>query len=431
MNSSVRFDQSGDALQQPPQDVAGIWASYLPAPADHAVLLRLGGFTDVCRIVPDALTLHGIDVQGYLVLPLHDAQQRLTGLAYLPHDPDGKLIYCSDQPNDNGYHPCGGMLLNTDRLAHGQPVYVVSDPTTGFMLAKALLPVVVSLTPEQWRGSTPKAAMNLRYQVQAWSAAGQAVIVPVETKDLKKYQDWLSDAGAMVVGIEGMNSPSFYQPLELADLIKDSLTDIADTKTEKIWCDPQPIQNELPPVKTLQVGMLPRDLEAYIFDQADRVPMPPDMVAVSVLTALCSLLGARVAIKPKKYDDFAIVPNLWGAFVAPPSSKKSGAFSAGIKPLDALVFVAQERFAEELAAFELSKKQAKMLDKSEDKARNAQIDKIMRAEGREAAAAKLAELEKADQEAGVPEPVLKRYKTNDSSPEALAVLEQGNPTGIL
>lgn len=197
------------------------------------------------------------------------------------------------------------------------------------------------------------------------------------------------------------------------------------------WDNPKPINTELPPVMTLQGGMLPRDLEAYIFDQADRVPMPPDMVAVSVLTALCSLLGARVAIKPKKYDDFAVVPNLWGAFIAPPSSKKTPALNAGKKPLDALVFAAQERFAEELAAYELSQKQGKMLDKSEEKARKAQIDKIMKAEGREAAAAKLAELEKADQEAEAPYPVLKRYQTNDSSPEALAVLEQNNPTGIL
>ena len=197
------------------------------------------------------------------------------------------------------------------------------------------------------------------------------------------------------------------------------------------WENPRPINTELPPVMTLQRGMLPSDLESYIFDQADRVPMPPDMVAVSVLTALCSLLGARVAIKPKKYDDFSIVPNSWGAFIAPPSSKKSGAFNAGMKPLDALAFAAQERFAEETAAYELLKKQAKLLDTSEDKARKALIDKIMKAEGREAAAAKLEELEKADQEADPPPPVLKRYKTNDSTVEALAVLEQGNPNGIL
>ena len=435
MNSSLRFDdvnQSGDTLQQLPQNVVGIWASYPAAPADHTVLLRLGGFTDVCRVVPDAFELHGKDVQNWLVLPLHDVQHRLTGLAYLPPDPATRPIYCCDLPNDNGYHPRGGMLLNMNSITHGQQIYIVSDPAAGFVLARTGWRVVVSLTPEIWRGVSLKDhCMNLRHQVQAWCAAGHAVIAPVELKDLRKYKDWLSDTSATVIGIAGMDGAAMFEPHELADSIKAALTESENKKVEKAWQNPRPIKNELPPVKTLQTGMLPRDLEAYIFDTADRVPMPPDMVAVSVLTALCSLLGARVAIKPKKYDDFAIVPNLWGAFVAPPSSKKSGAFNAGMKPLDALAFAAQERFAEELAAYELSQKQAKLLDTSEDRARKAQIDKIMKSEGRDAAAAKLAELEKADQEAELSPPVLRRYKTNDSTVEALAVLEQNNPNGIL
>lgn len=242
---------------------------------------------------------------------------------------------------------------------------------------------------------------------------------------LIKHAHHCDDAAALKM-VRDLIIPNFGQPPQIA-----AQPPQGKPATQNDWDNPKPIKTDLPPVKTLQAGMLPRDLEAYIFDQADRVPMPPDMVAVSVLTALCSLLGARVAIKPKKYDDFAVVPNLWGAFIAPPSSKKSGAFSAGMKPLDALVFAAQERFAEELAAFELSKKQAKLLDTSEDKARKAQIDKIMKAEGRDAAAAKLKELEEADKEAELPPPKLKRYKTNDSTVEALAVLEQNNPNGIL
>ena len=115
-------------------------------------------------------------------------------------------------------------------IAHGQHVYVVSDPTAGFMLAKALLPVVISLTPEQWRGMQPKHAANLRYQVQAWCNAGQAVIVPVEPSLLKKHQEWLSDTDATVIGIEGMNAASMYEPLELADLIKAATPEIKPPK---------------------------------------------------------------------------------------------------------------------------------------------------------------------------------------------------------
>jgi hypothetical protein len=216
--------------QQPPQDVLSIWASYPPAPADNAILMRFGGSPDVCRVVTDRDEINDKSVQNWLVLPLHDAQQQLTGLAYLPPKPNGQPIYYSDKQGDQGYHPQGGVLLNMQHIAHGQPVYVVSDPTAGFMLAHAGFSVVVSLTPEQWRGMQPRHAANLRYQVQAWCKAGQAVIIPVEPSLLKKYQEWLSDTDATVIGIEGINAASMYEPSELADLIKTATPEIKPPK---------------------------------------------------------------------------------------------------------------------------------------------------------------------------------------------------------
>ena len=227
---SLPFEAPPSEPQQPPQDVLSIWASYPPASSDNAIMARLGGLTDVCRVVTDGGEINGQSVQDWLVLPLHDAQQRLTGLAYLPPKPNGQPIYYSDKQGDQGYHPQGGVLLNMQLIAHGQPVYVVSDPTAGFMLARAGFSVVVSLTPEQWRGMRPKHAANLRYQVQAWCKAGQAVIVPVEHSLLKKYQEWLSDTEAIVIGIEGMNAPSLYEPPELADLIKTATPEIKPPK---------------------------------------------------------------------------------------------------------------------------------------------------------------------------------------------------------
>ncbi|MFA9203612.1 MAG: helicase RepA family protein [Flavobacteriales bacterium] len=231
ITASPQLEHATIEPQQPPQDVLSIWASYPPAPPDNAILMRLGGFTGVCRIVPDDFTLHGKDVQDWLVLPLHDAHKRLTGLAYISPDPTGKPIYCSDKPNDNGYHPQGGVLLNMDNIAHGQPVHVVSDPTAGFMLASAGWAVVVSLTPEQWRGANPKDhAMNLFLQANLWDAAGHAVIVPVEAKDLKKYQDWMNTTGATVVGVHGISGATMHEPHELADLIKAATPEIKPPK---------------------------------------------------------------------------------------------------------------------------------------------------------------------------------------------------------
>jgi len=84
---SLSFEAPPSELQQPPQDVLSIWASYPPAPADNAILMRFGGFTDVCRVVTDGGMINDQSVQDWLVLPLHDAQHNMTGLAYLPPNP--------------------------------------------------------------------------------------------------------------------------------------------------------------------------------------------------------------------------------------------------------------------------------------------------------------------------------------------------------
>jgi len=230
ITASPQPDHAVIEPQQPPQDVLSIWESYPPAPADNAIMARFGGLPDVCRVVTDCDEINEQSVQDWLVLPLHDAQQQLTGLAYLPPKPNGQPVYYSDKQGDQGYHPQGGVLLNMKHIAHGQPVYVVSDPTAGFMLAYAGFSVVVSLTPEQWRGMQPRHAANLRYQVQAWCKAGQAVIVPVEPSLLKKYQEWLSDTDATVIGIEGINAASMYEASELADLIKAATPEIKPPK---------------------------------------------------------------------------------------------------------------------------------------------------------------------------------------------------------
>lgn len=216
--------------QQHPQDVLSIWSAYPPAPADNATLQRLGGFTDVCRVVNDGGMINDQSVQDWLVLPLHDPFKRLTGLAYISPEINGRPVYYSNRPDDKGLHPDGGVLLNIDSIALGQPVYVVSDPIAGFMLARAGLAVVVSLTPDHWRGSRPTYAANLLYQAREWSETKRPVIVPVEYKDLRKYQEWLSDTDATVVGVAGMNAPAMLEPIELADLIKAATPEIKPPK---------------------------------------------------------------------------------------------------------------------------------------------------------------------------------------------------------
>lgn len=129
------------------------------------------------------------------------------------------------------------------------------------------------------------------------------------------------------------------------------------------WPAPQPILEPLCTVPTFDSDLLlPPVLRAWVMDTADRMPCPPDFIAVAAIVELGSLIGARCAIKPKAKDDWLVVPNLWGGIVAPPSAKKSPAIDAALKPLGVLIKRAidayeadKEVYETELTVFEASR----------------------------------------------------------------------------
>ena len=118
------------------------------------------------------------------------------------------------------------------------------------------------------------------------------------------------------------------------------------------WPDPLPIYAELCPVEPFKAqDLLPNDLANWVMDTAGRMPCPPDFVAAAAMVALGSVIGAQCVIKPKTYDDWVVVPNLWGAIVGLPSAKKSPAMGAALKPLDRITALAKDAHQEELTNF--------------------------------------------------------------------------------
>src|SRR5215472_4690245 len=73
-------------------------------------------------------------------------------------------------------------------------------------------------------------------------------------------------------------------------------------------------------------------------DISDRLQCPPDYVAVTALTALGSLIGRRIGIKPQQKTDWLEVPNIWGAFIGKPGMLKSPAMMEALKPLHYQVY---------------------------------------------------------------------------------------------
>lgn len=100
--------------------------------------------------------------------------------------------------------------------------------------------------------------------------------------------------------------------------------------------------------------LLPTVLREFVYDEADRMPAPVSFVAVSVLVALGSVIGASCGIKPKQKDDWLIVPNLWGGIVAPPTSKNP-AIDSRNAPLNFLINKARESYESDSKNYEKDK----------------------------------------------------------------------------
>lgn len=193
------------------------------------------------------------------------------------------------------------------------------------------------------------------------------------------------------------------------------------------WREPRAIQAPLRPVPAFDPHtQLPEALRAWVMDEADRMPCPPDFVAAGALVALGSIIGARCAIKPKSRDPWLIVPNLWGGIVGLPSAKKSPAIGAALKPLDRLIARAMEAYKAESDAF--------VSDQTIFEARKEAIEARIKAAAKNATKGDLGSIAKELQEhrqQAQEAPILRRYKSNDTTVEKLGELLRENPAGLL
>lgn len=94
---------------------------------------------------------------------------------------------------------------------------------------------------------------------------------------------------------------------------------------EVTWTDPEKLPDELPPVLPYASELLPSSIGRAVDDIAERMQCPPDYPAASMLVAMAAVVGCRLGIRPRKYDNWLVVPNLWGCVVGRPSLKKTPA----------------------------------------------------------------------------------------------------------
>ncbi|MEO6269834.1 MAG: DUF3987 domain-containing protein, partial [Lautropia sp.] len=194
------------------------------------------------------------------------------------------------------------------------------------------------------------------------------------------------------------------------------------------WPAPLPIKSDLPPAPEFDAKtLLPRVLADYVLDEADRMPCAPDFIAVSLIVAIGAVLGSRCAVKPKRNDDWLSTPNLFGAVVGDPASKKSPALEKGLRFINRLEADANTALASRMIEYEA--------DVAAHKARETAIQAAMKkaAGGKrgEDDLAMNAAMEALKLLSSPAEPHPRRYRTNDSTVEKLGDLLAHSPEGIL
>jgi hypothetical protein len=190
---------------------------------------------------------------------------------------------------------------------------------------------------------------------------------------------------------------------------------------ENEWPDPIPLPDVLPVVEPFEAALLPDAFRPWVEDIADRMQCPLDFVAVGAMVALSAVVGRQVAIRPKRRDDWTVVPNLWGGVVGRSGIMKSPAVAETLKPLHRLEAKAREEHQDSLREYEA----ARMVADAEKRHAQDEIRKALRDDRDPISLA----LEVASTEAS--EPPRRRYVVNDTTVAKLGEILNANPRGVL
>jgi hypothetical protein len=149
---------------------------------------------------------------------------------------------------------------------------------------------------------------------------------------------------------------------------------------------------------------------------------PPDFAAVAALCGLAALAGNKVRMKPKQFDDWAVVPNLWGAPIGAPSMMKTPAIRSALGPIFDLQDQLKKGWETEQRDVDLEAALSELEAKSAAK----KAASALKAGDRDEAKRLLAGA--SDNDADIPCP---RLIVNDASVEKLGELLNQNPRGLL
>jgi len=227
----------------------------------------------------------------------------------------------------------------------------------------------------------------------------------------------------LVAALQGINHNRCNPPLSEIEI--QSISKSVGRYDDHQWRTPLPLPSELAPVLKLDPLWLPPSIRPLVVDISERMQCPLDFVAVGSLVALSSVVGRKVCIRPKRNDNWLVVPNLWGLVVGRPGVMKSPALAETLVPLNKLQKQVQIEYDEEYRSYKVTSGLFEANKKNNDK----KIQQLLKSNP-DGSEAQLCMREQVIAEEIKP-PALRRYKVTDTTVEALGEILIDNPTGLL
>ncbi len=181
---------------------------------------------------------------------------------------------------------------------------------------------------------------------------------------------------------------------------------------------PQPIGKPLSDVAKMTPDILPKALCGWLVDIAESKQVPLDFPVAAAVTLLSGLIGSRIGIRPKRYDDWLVMPNLWGFIVGSPSAMKTPVINDVSKPIKKLEIGADDSYNLACKDFAVAAELRKIETDN--------IKKEMKQGVTDERTDKLKALMNDDDA----EPIKKRYLANDATIEKIGVILNENSAGI-
>lgn len=397
------------------QSASELWAKAAPAQANHPYLARKGIQPHGVRELGDRLLIPLRDMSG----ALHSLQTiatdgskrfhtggRIKGCYFGVGRPKGTLVVCEGFATGASIHECTGHAVAVAFNA-GNVLEVAQSLRSKYHDLQILL----AADDDHLTDGNP----GMTKATEAAQTVGGLLAVPVfgdgrpdkatDFNDLHQLEGAAAVRHCFDFAIKQVASGA-YGAVVVGEL--------------DAWPEPIPLPDGLPPVQPFDLELLPQALRNWVADIAERMQCPPDFTAVGAVVALSSVIGARAVVKPKARDDWAVVPNLWGAIVGRPGVMKSPALSEVMKPLQRLEKAERELWQAAHDAWELDCKVAGLADVANERSAKGLAAKDP------AAAREL--LRPTDTP---PEPTRRRYVVNDATVEKLADLLVTNEWGTL